>query len=99
MNKKEQLQKELKKKDTSPDEGYESDNFLSRNNKNSLNKPEKKKIKELEQERNFEANKAQNYLEQITKLTAEVDSANLEIKQLKKSKPTKTQQELELALK
>jgi len=81
------------------DEGYESDNPISRNNRNNKNLVPKKTIQQLEQERNFEAQKAQNYLEQITKLTAELDSANLEIKELKKSKPTKTQTGLELALK
>jgi hypothetical protein len=90
------------------DEGYFSDNQSNKslnnknnlnNNKNSLNKSELKKVQQLEQERNFEAKKAQNYLEQITKLTAELDSANLEIKGLKRIKPTKTQTELEKALK
>ena len=80
------------------DEGYESDN-PSRNNRNNENLIPNKTIQQLEQERNFEAQKAQNYLEQITKLTAELDNANLEIQELKKIKPTKTQTELELALK
>ena len=70
MNNKSQLQKELKEKvkpgvkpsdlkkkgkNTSPDEGYESDNFSrnNRNNKNSLNKSEQKKIQELEKEIKF----------------------------------------------
>src|SRR6185312_16279202 len=103
------LQKELKEKEknTKPtkDEGYISDNPISRNNKNKLEQQKNnlslkknKQIQQLEQERNFEAKKAQNYLEQITKLTAELDSKDLEIKELKKIKPTKTQLELEKAL-
>ena len=101
MTNKKQLQKEIK------DEGYISDNS-SRNNRNNKDQSEQQKnnlslkrdkqIKQLEQQKNFEAQKAQNYLTQITKLTAELDGANLEIKELKKIKPTKTQQELEKAL-
>ena len=92
--------KKYREKNTKPteDEGYESDNSISRNNLNKKNLVPNKNIHQLEQERNFEANKASNYLEQITKLTAELDSKDLEIKELKKSKPTKTQSELEKAL-
>ena len=86
------LKKQREKKiNLNEDEGYISDNF-SRNNRNNKDQSEQQKnnlslkkdkqIKQLEQERNFEAKKAQNYLEQITKLTAEVDSKEQAIKEL-----------------
>ena len=108
---KNQLQAELKEKvkpsDLKEDEGYISDTQpnkswnnknQSEQQKNNLSLKKDRQIQQLERERNFEATKAQNYLTEITKLTAELDSANLEIKELSKKKPTKTQQELEKAL-
>jgi len=44
---------------------------------------EDQKTEELKEEIKFEANKAQNYLQQITKLTAELDNKEVEIKELK----------------
>src|SRR5437867_12639154 len=82
------------------DEAYISDNnsthsipAKSRNSWNKNNPSSHKTIQQLEQERNFEAKKAQNYLQELQKLMAEFDSKDLEIKELKKIKPTKTQQE------
>jgi len=44
---------------------------------------EDQKKEELKEEIKFEANKAQNYLTQITKLTTELDNKDLEIKEFK----------------
>src|SRR5438105_3219655 len=41
------------------------------------------KTEELKEEIKFEAQKAQNYLAQITKLTAELDNKDIEIEELK----------------
>jgi hypothetical protein len=57
-----------------------------------------KKVKELEQERNFEAQKAQNYLEQITKLTADLDTKEQSIKQLTETNNQLTDQNNELRI-
>ena len=83
------------------DEGYISDNSLSRNNrnkKNSLNKSEQKKIQELEKEVKFWSQTANNHLSNLQREQAENENLKEEIKELKKQKPTKTQQELEKAL-
>jgi len=61
------------------------------------NSPDKK-VKELEQQRNFEAQKAQNYLEQITKLTAELDIKEQTIQQLTANQNKLTDQNNELRL-
>src|SRR6185436_4552761 len=74
------------------DEGYISDN-PSRNNKNSLNKSEKKKIQELEKEVKFWSQTASNHLSSLQREQAENENLKEEIKELKKSKPTKTQTE------
>ena len=79
----------------------EKNSLLKKDKKTKPLTPEqllKKEIQSLQAQVKFESQKAQNYLEQITKLTAENDSKDLEIKELKKTKPTKTQQELEKAL-
>jgi len=57
-----------------------------------------KQIQELKDQVKFEANKAQNYLIQLTKLTVEVDSKEQEIKELTSEKDKLTNQNIELRI-
>jgi hypothetical protein len=70
----------------------------SRSAEDLTTKSPAKKVKELEQERDFEAKKAQNYLAQITKLTAELDTKEQSIKQLTKTNNQLTDQNNELRI-
>jgi len=60
--------------------------------------PQKKKIQELKDQVKFESQKAQNYLSQITKLTAEVDSKEQTIKELTTKRNNLTDQNSELRI-
>jgi len=71
----------------------------SRSTEDLNTKSQTKQIQELKDQVKFEANKAQNYLEQITKLTAEVDNKEQKIKELtgEKNKLTDHNNELRIA--
>jgi len=98
---KDQLQKELLKKlklgikpsdlknqlgKNSLDEGYESE---TEQNQSPIKNPAKSKIKQLQSQVKFEANKAQAYLTELQSTLAELDQAQQEIAQLQKRLKTK----------
>src|SRR5437016_12380819 len=80
---------DLKKKTKNLDEGYESDNETIRP-KSPVKSPAKSKVKQLQAQVKFEANKAQNYLTELQSTLAELDQKDLEIREIKeklKNKP------------
>jgi hypothetical protein len=96
MTKKDQLQAELKEKIKA---GIKPSQIRKSKSLESLTtKSPNKQITDLENQVKFESQKAQNYLEQLTKLTAEVDSKEQVIKELTTEKNKLTDQNNELRI-
>jgi len=96
MTKKEDFQKELQEKVKA---GVKPSHLKKSKSLESLpTKSQDKQITDLQNQVKFEANKAQNYLEQITKLTAEVDTKEQTIKELTTEKNKLADQNSELRI-
>src|SRR6185369_9694423 len=96
MTKKDQLQAELKEKIKA---GIKPSQIKkSRSAEDLIPQPKDKQIQTLKDQVKFESQKAQNYLEQITKLTAEVTNKDVVIKELTETKNRLTDQNNELRL-
>jgi len=96
MTKKEDFQKELKEKVKA---GVKPSHLKKSKSLESLpSQSQDKQITDLQNQVKFESQKAQNYLEQITKLTAEVDSKEQAIKELTAEKNQLADQNSELRI-
>jgi len=96
MTKKDQLQAELKEKIKA---GIKPSQIKkSRSAEDLIPQPKDKQIQALKDQVKFESQKAQNYLEQITQLTAELDTKEQTLKELTETKNQLTDQNNELRL-
>src|SRR6185369_15101188 len=96
MTKKDQLQAELKEKIKA---GIKPSQIKkSRSAEDLIPQPKDKQIQQLQDQVKFEAQKAQNYLEQITQLTAELDTKEQAIKELTETKNQLTDQNNQLRI-
>src|SRR6185312_12530616 len=77
-----------------PDEGYESETV---SHQSPVKNPAKSKVKQLQAQVKFEANKAQSYLTELQSTLAELDQAQQEIQHLQ-SQPSQLSQETEQAI-